>query len=134
MLQTERTARLEPLRRRLAELELDALLVTGAANVRYLSGFTGSLAYLVIGPEAAEILGDSRYWIQMEQEAVGFELVRPAASADLFSLVPERLASIGRRRVGFEAQHLTVSAFDRLRRGITEAVALEPTTGLVAVG
>ncbi|TMD11280.1 MAG: hypothetical protein E6J00_14220, partial [Chloroflexi bacterium] len=53
-MQTERTARLEPLRRRLAELELDALLVTGAANVRYLSGFTGSLAYLVIGPEAAE--------------------------------------------------------------------------------
>ena len=131
MLQTERTARLEPLRRRLAELELDALLVTGAANVRYLSGFTGSLAYLVIGPEAAEILGDSRYWIQMEQEAAGFELVRPAASADLLSLVPERLASIGRRRVGFEAQHLTVSAFDRLRQGITEAVALEPTTGLV---
>jgi Xaa-Pro aminopeptidase len=131
VLQTERAARLKPLRRRLAELELDAVFISGPANIRYLSGFTGSLAYLIVGQERAEILGDSRYWIQMEQEAPGFELVRSAASVDLFSLVPERLASIGARRVGFEAQHLTVSAFENLRGRIPQTSTLRPTQGLV---
>lgn len=131
MLQTERAARLEPLRARLAQLELDAILISAPANIRYLSGFTGSLAYLVIGQEVAEILGDSRYWIQMEQEAPGFTLVRSGMSADLFSLVPERLQAMGARRVGFEAQHLTVSAFEALRGRIGGAATLHPSSGVV---
>ena len=131
MLQTERAARLEPLRGRLAQAELDAILISAPANIRYLSGFTGSLAYLLIAQDAAEILGDSRYWIQMEQEAPGFTLVRSGFSADLFGLVPDRLRAIGARRVGFEAHHLTVSAFDTLRGRIGDAATLHPTTGVV---
>ena len=47
-------------RRRLTDLELDALVVTAPENTRYLSGFSGTLGYLVISGEGAEILGDSR--------------------------------------------------------------------------
>lgn len=131
MLRTEPAARLAPLRRRLQELELDALLVTSPANVRYLCGFTGSLAYLLIGADLAEILADSRYWSQIEQEAPAFELVRSAASSDLLSLVPQRLASVGARRVGFEGQHLTVSAFENLRAKVLDAVSLQSTAGII---
>ena len=42
---SQRRARL---RRRLAAAELDAMLVTDLVNVRYLSGFTGSNAALLI--------------------------------------------------------------------------------------
>ena len=40
--------RRERLRRRLAAVELDAMLITDLVNVRYLSGFTGSNAALLI--------------------------------------------------------------------------------------
>ena len=88
----ERTRRLDALRSRLTAERLDALLVSTPANIRYLSGFTGSLAYLLIGSaDQAEIFGDSRYWVQMEQEAVGLTLVRSGPSSELFQQIPPRI-------------------------------------------
>jgi Xaa-Pro aminopeptidase len=127
----EKNARLASLRTALSKRELDGLLVTAPASIRYLSGFTGSLAYLVIGLEVAEILGDSRYWVQMEEEAPSFHLIRSGLSTDLLSLVPERIQALGLRRVGFEAQHLTVAGHSALLKTVDSHAALEPTTGLV---
>jgi len=118
-------------RRRLTDLELDALVVTAPENTRYLSGFSGTLGYLVISGEGAEILGDSRYWLQMEAEAPGFTLVRSVASSGLLALLADHLKRLGPRRVGFESQHLTVDQHRRLGGSLTADVALVPTAGLV---
>src|SRR5436305_4821367 len=60
-------------RSRLAELfpehEVDGLAVTSLANVRYLSGFTGSNAVLLLAPGFATLFTDPRYTIQAEQES-----------------------------------------------------------------
>ena len=42
--------------RELSEYKADALIVSGLANVRYLSGFTGSNALLLIGKEFSATL------------------------------------------------------------------------------
>jgi Xaa-Pro aminopeptidase len=123
--------RLAALRGRLVDLELDGLVVTGPENIRYLSGFSGSLGYLVIGAAIAEIVGDSRYWIQMEAEAPGFTLVRSGPSAGLWALVSERLKTLGLRRIGFESQQLTVDQHQRLRAALPSELTLMPTTGLI---
>src|ERR1700675_668793 len=123
--------RLAALRGRLVDLELDGLVVTGPENIRYLSGFSGSLGYLVIGAAMAEILGDSRYWIQMEAEAPGFTLVRSGPSSGLWALVSERLKALGLRRIGFEASHLTVDQHQRLWEALPSELTLMPTTGLI---
>src|SRR5260370_7161127 len=106
--------RVTALRPRLVDLELDALVVTSPENIRYLSGFTGSLGYLIIGTDAAEILGDSRYWLQMEGEAPAFRLMPSGPSHGLWALVAERLKALGLRRVGFESQHPTFPPHHRL--------------------
>ncbi|MCJ7810876.1 MAG: aminopeptidase P family N-terminal domain-containing protein [Dehalococcoidia bacterium] len=63
-------SRLDRLRQKMAEVELDGLLVSSpvedtfgdvGANRRYLSGFTGSVGYLLITQEAAFIAVDFRY-------------------------------------------------------------------------
>jgi Xaa-Pro aminopeptidase len=123
--------RLAALRGRLVDLELDGLVVTSPENIRYLSGFSGSLGYLVIGRTDAEILGDSRYWLQMEAEAPGFTLVRSGPSYGLWALVAERLKALGLRRVGFESQHLTVDQHQRLSAGLPAERTLVPIAGLV---
>jgi len=99
--------RVTALRPRLVDLELDALVVTSHENIRYLSGFTGSLGYLIIGTDAAEILGDSRYWLQMQAEAPAFRLMPSGPSHGLWALIAQRLKALGLRRVGFESFHLT---------------------------
>jgi Xaa-Pro aminopeptidase len=127
----ESARRVAAVRRRLLDLELDGLVVTTPENIRYLSGFSGSLGYLVIGADAAEILGDSRYWLQMEAEAPGFTLVRSGASHGLWALVAERLKALGLLRVGFESHHLTFDQHQRLSAGLPTERTLVVTAGLV---
>jgi Xaa-Pro aminopeptidase len=67
--------RLVRCRRLLAELDLDAVLVSRAGDVRYLSGFRGEDTALLIGADVALIVTDSRYWEQVREEVTGFELV-----------------------------------------------------------
>jgi Xaa-Pro aminopeptidase len=105
--------------------------VSTPENIRYLSGFSGSLGYLLIGLETADIVGDSRYWIQMEEEATGFNLVRAQGSLGVWALVADRVTNLGWRRIGFEAQHMTVDQHSRLRAALGEDVILQPTGGLV---
>src|SRR3977135_4516633 len=127
----ESTRRVAALRQRLVDLELDGLVVPSPENIRYLSGFTGTLGYLIIGKEAAEILGDSRYWIQMEAEAPAFRLMPSGPSHGLWALVAERIKALGLRRVGFESQHLTFDQHQRLTDALSPEQALVAAAGLV---
>jgi Xaa-Pro aminopeptidase len=127
----ESARRVAAVRRHLLDLELDGLVVTAPENIRYLSGFSGSLGYLVIGKDAAEILGDSRYWLQMETEAPSFTLVRSGQSRGLWALVAERLKALGLRHVGFESQQLTVDQHHRLLAALSAEVTLTATAGLI---
>lgn len=98
---------------RLGELGVDALLVTRAPNVRYLTGFTGSNGQVVVGTAASIFLTDGRYDEQSRTEVADLErrvylgaLAEPAVAA------ARDLASA---RLGFEPEGLTYGAWDRLR-------------------
>src|SRR6202162_3483173 len=123
--------RLAALRQRLLDLELDALVVTSPENIRYLSGFTGSLGYLIIGKAGAQLLGDSGYWLQMEAEAPAFRLMPSGPSHGLWALIAERLKALGLRRVGFESFHLTFDQHQRLSAALPPEPTLVATAGLV---
>lgn len=133
MSETERTARLA---QRLRERELDRLLVSASANVRYLTGFTGSSGVALVSavPELPHLfLTDFRYATQSAaQVSCAFEV--RTAPADLLQGVQEALAdeagqgapareagparapSDGRaRRLGFDDAALTVKQHARLR-------------------
>src|SRR5256714_1109104 len=124
-------SRVAALRGRLVDLELDGVVITTPENIRYLSGFSGSLAYLLVVRTGAECLGDSRYWLQREAEAPGFTLVRSGPSHGLWALVAERLKALGLHRVGFEAQHLTFDQHQRLSAGLPGEHTLVAIAGLV---
>src|SRR3546814_20360311 len=66
------------LQRALDDLGCDALLVTHLTNIRYLTGFTGSAALLVVLPGELVFVTDGRY----EQQAGG-ELADAGAEAPL---------------------------------------------------
>ena len=123
--------RVAALRRRLVDLDLDGLAVTSPENIRYLSGFSGSLGYLIIGRDAAEILGDSRYWLQMEAEAPAFRLMPSGPSHGLWALMAERITALGLRRVGFESCHLTFDQHQRLSADLPPGPILVATAGLI---
>ncbi len=55
--------------------ESGALLISGRSSIRYLSGFTGSAGYLVVGSSFATLYTDGRYTTQARQQATAAEVV-----------------------------------------------------------
>ena len=73
----------ESLRRRLDAENLDALLISSATNVTYLTGFTGDSSVLLLGRQGDVILSDFRFTTQIAQECPGLEAsIRPKAKND----------------------------------------------------
>ena len=61
-------ARIARLRAALLESEGEAILVTRLPNIRYLTGFTGSAAMLLIAPDDALFVTDGRYREQAREQ------------------------------------------------------------------
>ena len=61
-------SRIAAVQRELRSLDIPAVLVTNLSDVKYLSGFTGSTAYMLIDLEKAVFFTDGRYSIQSSEE------------------------------------------------------------------
>lgn len=159
--------RVAAVRRLMAKADVDALIVRStdrylneyvpeADSARiWISGFTGSMGDVVIGPKRAYLVVDGRYWIQAEQEIdpAVFEVVKvPFATstddaiAGCLRTIAEAHAKLaaarsghdrhggrsgpakaGRAlRVGFEPDRITPLALDRLGRSLGKAFELRP--------
>ncbi len=120
--------RLERLRRALAEQGLDAILITQPENRRYLSGFTGSAGVLLISQDQAIIATDFRYYEQVAKEAPDFKLAK--VETKFTDILPDLLAQVGAKRVGFESTHLTFDSYQRWRDA-AQGFELVPTKDVV---
>jgi len=99
--------RLTRLRAALATSELDALLVTALPNVRYLTGFTGSNAHVVVTADECVLLTDFRYASQVKAEVdpAVRTIIEPSS---LWARLWQELAALPKVRVlAFESAHVT---------------------------
>lgn len=110
--------RRDRLRHRLVAADLDAMLVTDLVNVRYLSGFTGSNAALLVraDQDTPVLATDGRYVTQAAAQAPDAELVIERAVGPSLA---GRAAAGGVRRLGFESHVVTVDGFSVLERAGT---------------
>ncbi|CAN5517036.1 Xaa-Pro peptidase family protein [soil metagenome] len=124
--------RVDRLRSHLGESGCDALLVTCLANIRYLTGFTGSAALLLVrADDELVFVTDGRYRDQSAEElgAAGIDArceVHATAAAQRAALAAS-LGGVG--RLGPEAAQVTWSAA-RNYEGELDA-ELVPTDGVV---
>jgi Xaa-Pro aminopeptidase len=95
---------------------LDALVITCAANIRYLTSHAGSSGVLVLTEDAAHLLVDFRYReaVQMLQRSGSAPpgLVVRDVPASYDEALLDCLREIGVSTVGFEAAHVSVSRHD----------------------
>ena len=111
----------DPRPRRIAALvdglsgaHLDGLLVTGMSNIRYLTGFSGSSALLVVTPRDVVFITDFRYQTQVVEEVGDVARVSIEASS-LWTGLWLQLASLASVQVlGFETAHIPHRDFQRL--------------------
>ncbi len=123
---SEQQERLQALRVRLHELQLDAFVSSQAENRRYLTGFTGTAGLAIVSREAAWLLVDGRYDERARREAPEVPVVRMAANA--YETLQECLAEAQARRVGFEADTVSVSEHKRLTEALPDVEWVATTT------
>jgi Xaa-Pro aminopeptidase len=113
----------------MGEAELDGLLVSSpvedtfknvGANRRWLSGFTGSVGFLLVTQDSAFIAADFRYHEQARHEAPDFALFPANGPLPTWfpSLVGE--AKLLGRKLGFQAGDITVATYQTITKAVKE--------------
>ena len=119
------------------EAEVDFLLVgdlvrpgdsgpDAIANIRWLTGFTGTSGFAIVGAGRREFLTDFRYTERAASE-VGDAFERTTLEGRLVAELAKRLEG----RVGFDDAATSVRSLTKLTEAVGDAATLVPTTGLV---
>jgi Xaa-Pro aminopeptidase len=96
---------------------VSGLLVTHLADVRYLSGFTGSSAALAVSRRAARLFTDGRYRTQAAEEVKAAK-VEIVGSAPAVAAAQWLSAQAGVVNAGFDPQWTTVAELSRWKAGL----------------
>jgi Xaa-Pro aminopeptidase len=95
---------------------VDALLVTHLPDVRWLCGFTGSSAALVLWRGRAVLFTDGRYTTQAKAEVLGTKVVISAKAAVIAACGWMATARVD--RCGFDDANTTVAALKQMRAAV----------------
>jgi Xaa-Pro aminopeptidase len=131
----EVATRLERLRETLDGAEVDAIIVTALANVRYLTGFTGSAGVVVVTGKDALLTTDGRYRTQSAEQLAAAQVDGLVAitigDAQAQRDAVRSFVSGAAARIGLEADNVTWSSQRRWQELLEDAGTLVPTTGVV---
>lgn len=121
-------ARIARLRARMGERGLDALVVTTPANIRYLTGFSGTSGLAIVTGRRALFFSDSRYALQSAREVRSFR--RIIGRRGLLEDAAASGALDGCAWAGFESDSLPYAQYRSLRR-LFPGVRFRPASGIV---
>jgi Xaa-Pro aminopeptidase len=105
-----RRAALRELRRR----KLDCLVVTGAANWYYLTGFSGDSGALLVSEVGTTLLTDGRFAVEAREQTQGIRIEKQ--QGPLYKALGELLKQAKVGATGYDPATLTVAGWKMLRR------------------
>ena len=109
-----RAERVTALRQALTAAHIDALVLTSLPNVRYLTGFSGSSALVLVTQRDLHFITDFRYDTQVRDEVGDLATVRIEQQSLWTGLWNLGSTLSGIEVVGFESAHLLHRDFQRL--------------------
>lgn len=95
----------------MAEAGQEAILVSSAPNLFWLTGFTGSFGYALVTLTDARFITDSRYTVQAREQVTNMELVNFASPKTGIGVLAETLKELGVKKLGFESVYVTYGQF-----------------------
>ncbi len=125
---SESETRRQALAAALAGRKLDAFLVSFGPNLRYLSGFTGSNALLLVLPGQSILFTDPRYQIQAAQEvSCTVAVAKGPLELDLVAAIARHRV----KRIGYEPALMSCQAFRSLESRLPAKASLVAAGGSV---
>jgi Xaa-Pro aminopeptidase len=111
---------------------LDGIFLIKDSNIRYLSGYTGADAYVILSPNGCALITDSRYTEQAQTECTSeFEVIRWRSPAPgLPETIKALCSKYGIKRLGFEKASVTYDIYEKLTKELSD-IELVATSGIV---
>ena len=120
--------RVDKLKRKYESLGVNAVLVSNPYNLVYLTGFTGTYGYALIGKERNIFITDLRYVEQAKGQCKGFEIVTQEKS--MFQTILDALKNLNVTNLGFEEDHVTYKHYLMLRE-VFRDINILPTENII---
>ena len=111
----------------LGNKSLKGILFFSPENIRYLTGFSGSEGYLLTGKDENLLLVDFRYITQAHGETQDCRVILIDKG---IKGVAAQISTPGWRRLGFEAQGISVALFEQLQKQLQEVELVPIKDGL----
>lgn len=121
--------RLEKIKNQFSDLKIDSFIVKNLANIRYISGFSGSAANILITKEANHFITDFRYKSQSSEE-VGSDFAILVYLQNSMLFLKDMIHKHNLKRIGFESNFLTYNETENLRKEFSE-VEFVPVDSLI---
>jgi Xaa-Pro aminopeptidase len=118
----------------LAHFKLDAFFVAFSANLRYLTGFTGSNGALLVALEKSVFFTDPRYAIQASEELArgraprGGKCAIRVSKGPLWPEIGEAVRRGGYFRIGYEPARMTCDELESLKSVLPARSSLHPVS------
>ena len=107
-------SRIKKVTRLLRKKRLDALILTGGANISYLSGFFGDDSWLILTAKDVWLVTDSRYTLQVKRECPACKIYeRKGKMTEAIADVLKKLPAV---RVIAVEDKIELSVFNALRK------------------
>ncbi len=119
--------RVEKLRSKMREHNLDSFLITNEFNLRYLTGFTGTTGLALITLERAYFVTDFRYTEQASEQCEGYKIVKNVKP--LYEELGDLVNHLALANMAFEEQTVTFFQYTELERLVE--CDLIPVTGII---
>ncbi|MCG8341924.1 MAG: aminopeptidase P family protein [Chlorobiales bacterium] len=117
--------RLEPLLKKMSRMDIDTFMVSDLHVIRWLTGFSGSNARVLLSPEKNLLFTDFRYGEQVKQEVDSMESV---IMQNGFSESFVEGGYLQGKRLGIQAEQVTVHDAGKLEEKL-EGVEIVPVNG-----
>ena len=112
----------------LSQKGLDGMMVTNLTHIRYLCGFTGSSATLVITEEQTNFITDGRYVVQSEKEVKGANII--IDSVPHFEVIKNQNLLTNGSKIAFDGKNVSHEGFQQIS-SVLSNIKLESITGLI---
>ena len=104
--------RINSIRKSLSKSDIDTAFISSKDNIRYYSGFTGTLAFLLITENKSIIITDSRYTVRAQEESPDYEIYQLKSGDNWIKNSTNQIKS---KVIGFEGNFVSFNMLNQLK-------------------
>lgn len=113
-------SRINKIRAALKTAKIDAFVVTYLPGIRYLTGFSGSNATLIIQPNKLTFITDGRYEEQIKTELFDLANLKKIVERDVWKVVKDNNLFKSAQTIGFQSVHATYASVETMKKELKE--------------